>query len=81
VNFAGSLTIPDSVTRIDSYAFNNCSKITTINVSDWTDIPEIAHSAFGGLSLDGGTVIAPSGLGITISTFDGLPDTWQLVEV
>jgi hypothetical protein len=28
-----------------------------------------------------GTVIVPIGLGITISTFDGLPSTWSLQEV
>jgi hypothetical protein len=31
-----------------------------------------------GFNSEPGTVIVPSGLGITISTFLGLPDTWQL---
>jgi hypothetical protein len=78
--FTGTLTIPDSVTRIYYDAFWGCSGFNIINVSTWTNIPTIDTDAFANFQAVG-TVYAPSGLGITLSTFDGLPSTWNLQEV
>jgi hypothetical protein len=61
-----------------------CSGFNTINVSSWTTVPTIGENAFSNLNESGGVVIVPANyaqLGISIITFRGLPDTWQLVPV
>ncbi|MDR3163859.1 MAG: leucine-rich repeat domain-containing protein, partial [Mycoplasmataceae bacterium] len=76
-----SLVISDSVDRIEIMAFSGCSGFKIIDISSWTDIPTIRTLSFNGFNADGGTVLVPSNydeLGISISTFPGLPDTWQL---
>jgi hypothetical protein len=73
--FTGSLIIPDSVTSIGTGAFEMCSGFNTINVVDWTDVPTIGNDAFIGFNTTPGKVIVPTSLGITISTFPGLPSS------
>jgi hypothetical protein len=83
-SFNGTLTIPDSVTSIGNFVFEYCSGFNTINVSDWTTIPTIGNYAFLYFNTEGGIVLVPANyddLGITISTFKGLPSTWQLSPV
>jgi hypothetical protein len=60
-----------------------CSGFNTINVSTWTTVPTIGAMSFSGFQTDG-TVIVPANytiIGISLDTFAGLPDTWQLQVV
>ncbi len=41
-----SVTIPDSVAKIGDYAFENCSKITTISISESSRLTTIGYAAF-----------------------------------
>ena len=66
---AGSYTIPDGVTSIGSYAFKNCSKLTSVIIPD--GVTSIRRNAFDGCSSLTEISIPSSVTSIELFAFDG----------
>ena len=64
-----SVTIPDSVTRIEDYAFSYCTGLTSVKISD--SVTSIGVSAFNGCSGLTSVTIPESVTGIGGSAFSG----------
>jgi hypothetical protein len=59
---SGSLTLSNKIKIIDNSAFNNCSGLTTFNLSGMDDLIKIGNNAFRGCSNLTGSLILPEKL-------------------
>lgn len=71
-----SISIPASVTRIDNYAFQACTSLTTITFDTGSQLTSISQTAFDRLTYNRGTSITNTTASVpleTVITYTNLP--------